>query len=511
LNNLTKEDFILCVNIFNKVHILNMSDSKILSLYTDAITRNTFSDVMKHSITNNRHSNLIEPDISMFDKILNVIDLSKYNLKIILIILFFYLADGAEMIVLSLLTNRLGDLWDLSTSAKAFLGSAVFIGFMIGTIVSGKISDIKGRKPTFVAGALIVTVFAFLSACASGYYTFLLARSICGLGIGLSMPATYSLAAEITPQRYRSIVINSLFVFFPIGEIYVIFLVRYYIDTEDGWRIILALTGLPCLLSFVLSFFVHESPRFLLGINKYNDAFEVIQVMIDQSGKKDLKLTDEVKRELIRETIESKVNSIQVDYRILLETEYRYLTYLLWVIFFSVAYVYYGMLYILPQILETIYEAENDTNRDIYSDLIWIALGEIPGFMLAGFLADVPFLGRRYSMALCFIITVAASFACFLIPSMVNLFSSILKASINFPFNIVFLYACEAYPTKIRSLGLGVANTFTRFGGAVTPFITQILFSIRYDLPFLSFSVVSFICIFCSIYLPFETRNRKLN
>ena len=70
----------------------------------------------------------------LIDTIIEGIGLNKHILSIYLIISLFLLADGGEMIVLSLLITKLGTLWGLSELQKGLLGSGVFVGFFIGSL-----------------------------------------------------------------------------------------------------------------------------------------------------------------------------------------------------------------------------------------------------------------------------------------------------------------------------------------------------------------------------------------
>jgi MFS family permease len=485
-------------------------ESRISDLYDDNLSRTSF-DMFGGEKQPPIKSPFIDKPIPVLDQLIDDLDISKYNLKIYGIMLFFYLADGAEMIVLSLLASKLGHLWGLTTTQKASLGSAVFIGFMMGTMVSGKISDKKGRKPTFFLGACVVTIFAFLSAFAQGYVSFLLIRALCGFGIGISVPASFSLSIEITPTKYRSYVLNGLWVFFPIGEVYVILLTKYYIEHEIGWRYILGFTGFPCLFAAILALLVDESPRFLLTNKYYDDAFKCINKMITEAGKP-TPLSDDMKKKLIAESLQLESNKVETDYTVLIDDKYKLLSYTIWTIFFTVSFVYYGFIYILPQVLEYLQtQLPVEEKGDMYIELVWIALSEIPAVAAAGYLAEHELLGRKHSMSLCYVVCIIGSFLALIFTNHISFFSSIVKLAICFPFNIAFLYTCEAYPTKIRTIGLGVANSFTRFGGVVTPLITQFLFSMGYLFPFFAFMCASIVGTIACFKLPFETRNRKID
>ena len=448
---------------------------------------------------------------SQFDDMLDYLDLTNYHIKVYLIMTLFLLSDGCEMVVLSLVSSKMSEEWNLSTSQKGIMGSSVFIGFFIGSLISGKISDFKGRKPTFKFGSLTVLIFSSIAAFSNGYKTFILLRALCGVGIGVSLPAIFCLATEISPSKYRSIVLTAVWAAFAFGEVFVIILSNIFINTSNGWRYIIALSSIPCLIVFIFSFYVQESPRYYLANSMFNEAFEGIMLIIDSSSSRKFFLTEAVKTRLIKEANNIESNKIDVDFSLLLSQNYMYLSILIWVIFYCCSFVYYGVVFILPQIMEK--ESmidESLTGNDIFWGLIISALSEIPGFLFAGWLADLWFLGRLKSMAIGFIVSAISAFGAYFYPNHLTIFMSILKLAMALPFNIITLYSCEAYPTKFRTMAVGVANSFTRFGGITTPFISQILFALDYRIPFFAYGLVSVAGALCVLNLPFETNQRRI-
>ncbi len=208
-----------------------------------------------------------------------------------LIVCLFFLADGGEMVALSMILPKVSKIWNLTSSQKGLLGSSVFIGIFIGAIVCGKYSDIKGRKPFFVIGSVIVSIFAFLSAFVNDYVSFIICRGMSGLGTGLCMPSAFSLATEITPSKIRHYSIVMIWFFYPFGSITIICLVKLLMPYESGWRYILAFASLPCFLGLILSVKIFESPKFLLTVERYEEGFECLQTIID-AAHIDLKLKE---------------------------------------------------------------------------------------------------------------------------------------------------------------------------------------------------------------------------
>ena len=447
-----------------------------------------------------------------FDKVIETLGINKFNKRVYFFIALFFMADGSEMAVLSLLINKLTELWDLSSYEKGSLGSSVFVGFAIGSLCSGIISDRKGRRPAYLIGSTLVTIFAAASSLAQGFLSFVFLRIICGFGIGLSIPALFALATELTPAYYRSIILNNVWAVFPIGAAFVIIMTKFFIDLENGWRYILLFASFPCIILLIFSCNVPESPRFHISNRQYEKGFEELDKIIEFAEMKD-KITIRAKdrEDLISEAEEHHLNQLPAEYSMLFTPEYKKVTVLICCIYFLVSFNYYGASYILPQM----FEEEKDSNKgnvgDVYFSLLLGCFFEVPSCVLAGYLANNKHLLRVKTMMLGFFVCGIAAFLLLIFPQSMALAAAIFKSSIAISFNVMFVYACEAYPTKIRSMGVGLGNSCTRFAAILTPFLSQILFDYNEFLPFIFYTFAAFLGVFCCYILPFETYNLVLN
>jgi putative MFS transporter len=479
-------------------------------------------------------------DASLYQTIIDKLGLTKYSWQVYFIVTMFFLADGGEMMVLSLILSRISIDWNMSSSEKGLLGSAVFIGLFIGVLICGKISDTIGRKPVFISGSSIVTVFAVLSAFSFGYFSFFFCRLICGFGIGLSMPSAFALATEITPSKYRHYVISLVYIFFPFGEMFIICLAKYFLPFPHGWRYILAFASLPCLLALIVSFYISESPKFLFTIGNYSKGFQSLQHIINTSKKK-IQLTKTIRKRLVEEFSSGMTTATYSDQEVefydlsrephkesnlgdvkfsdILSEEYKTTTILLWINFFCVSAVYYGMIYILPQIFEkrdielnknAVPNYEDDSyniSDSNFIDLIISAFIELPSMFLGSFLASY---GRKQSIYWGYLLSLVFAFLCLSTNKFFDFNIAMLKFFICIPDVNLMIFACEAYPTKIRSLGVGLANSVYRIGGMMTPFLNQILFDLDYVLPFYLFLFGSLVGTIVTYMLPYDTMNRNI-
>ena len=553
-------------NNINKKNINNINQNSNDNMY-----------LSKENIINNSIENEYTKtnNFSLIDKFLDDIGMTWYHYRIYIILSLFFLADGAEMIVISLLIKQIGKLWNLTDAEMGFAGSAVFVGFFLGAIVAGKISDLRGRKPVFIIGAILVCIFSTVSAFATNFINFIILRAINGFGIGISIPSSSSLAAEITPTKYRSWVLNLVWIFFPFGEIFATLIAREFLPHENGWRKLLGFAAVPTFISAILSFFIYESPRFYLSIKNYDRAFLGLERIlfyrkkilikkktfnqeiefennnnieknydntIDKNNKKeelnifltiDNKLTEEAKKIIIEEN--EKMQEIKPEFSSLFKKNNLRITVLCCFIFYVCSFVYYGLIFILPQTIIYIEPGNNnlynsiigndtiihnnsfsnktaaDNEDEMYKGIILSALSEIPSTFLAGYIGNLPFLGRKGSMFYGLLLSGISSILCAMNMRNLSVFATALKFFIDIPLGIIYLYVSEAYPTIIRTIAIGFTNSFNRLGGITTPLISQLVFSIERNNPYKIYAVLSFLAAIATYLLPFETLGRNIS
>lgn len=106
--------------------------------------------------------------------------------------------------------------------------------------------------------------FSLLTAFATSLNQLTLLRFLTGLGLGAAMPNAATLMSEYAPERRRALMVNLMFVGFPMGSSLGGFLSAWMIP-HYGWQSVLVLGGvMPLLLAVVLIFLLPESARYMV-------------------------------------------------------------------------------------------------------------------------------------------------------------------------------------------------------------------------------------------------------
>lgn len=415
--------------------------------------------------------------LESIDLYLDKVGYGRYQILTLSCLFFEYIADGAELTLLALILPCISIEWEMTYLDKCILGAVIFLGMLIGAMSSSKLCDQYGRKIILIIGAILVAFFGLIASLADSHLSFSICRLMVGIGIGLVFPASTTLASEITPVYGRSHYLNSILIAFPIGEIIVCVSSYFYINECIGWRSVVVISSLPGIVALVLAYFIKESPRFLLHRGKYIDAFQVLESYGDAKG---LTIKEIYKSDMIKEVNKSFQNKVKVEFSTLLNKKYRGLTIKLWLSWIFVSFMFYGYIFIYPQILENI-EHEDSliySSKDLHYKMIISSLMNIPSTPIAGFLSEHPKLGRRYSLVLTFAMAAILSLMCLLYQGFIFYFGICVKFLLYIAFGIITIYTTEIYPTKIRNLGNACANSITRIGGIISPFLLEYLFDL---------------------------------
>jgi MFS family permease len=110
---------------------------------------------------------------------------------------------GFDTVVISGADKTIEWLWGLQSSMHGVAMAAALYGTVVGALCGGWPTDRFGRKFTLVLIGLFYVVGATWSALANDVYSFIAARVIGGLGIGISTVVAPLFISEIAPAKYR--------------------------------------------------------------------------------------------------------------------------------------------------------------------------------------------------------------------------------------------------------------------------------------------------------------------
>ncbi|XP_032012372.1 solute carrier family 22 member 4 isoform X1 [Hylobates moloch] len=344
------------------------------------------------------------------------------------------------------------DNWKVPLTTSLF-----FVGVLLGSFMSGQLSDRFGRKNVLFATMAVQTGFSFLQIFSISWEMFTVLFVIVGMGQISNYVVAFILGTEILGKSVR-IIFSTLGVctFFAVGYM-LLPLFAYFIR---DWRMLLLALTVPGVLCVPLWWFIPESPRWLLSQGRFREAEDIIH--------KAAKMNNIAVPAVIFDSVE-ELNPLKQQKAFILDlfrtrniAIMTIMSLLLWML---TSVGYFALSLDTPNL-----------HGDAYLNCFLSALIEIPAYITAWLLLRT--LPRRYIIAavlfwgggvLLFIQLVPADYY-FLSIGLVMLG----KFGITSAFSMLYVFTAELYPTLVRNMAVGVTSMASRVGSIIAPYFVYL-------------------------------------
>ena len=171
---------------------------------------------------------------------------------------------GFDTVVISGAEKTIQELWSLAGWQHGLAMSMALWGTVLGSMIAGYPTDAFGRKTTLLWIGILYFVSAVWSGMAQDVYSFMIARFIGGVGVGISTVAAPLYISEIAPAERRG-QLAGMFQFNIVFGILVAFLSNFLLSGigEDAWRWMMGIEAVPALIYTIMCFSIPKSPRWL--------------------------------------------------------------------------------------------------------------------------------------------------------------------------------------------------------------------------------------------------------
>ena len=182
------------------------------------------------------------------------------------------------------------------TSSATFQGiamSSALFGCIIGSAVSGSITDKYGRKIPLLFSAFLFIITSLGTGAFNSFTIFMIFRIMGGIGIGIASNVSPVYIAEIAPAAMRGklVAINQFTIAFgvlaaqltnmliaePVALGATDELIRNSWNGQMGWRWMFWACSIPAALFFILMWLIPESPRWLTKAGRKDKALKVFE------------------------------------------------------------------------------------------------------------------------------------------------------------------------------------------------------------------------------------------
>jgi SP family galactose:H+ symporter-like MFS transporter len=379
------------------------------------------------------------------------------------------------------------------------------LGQIVGALGAGKLADAIGRKKSTVLLVVSYAVFALLDAISVSLPMLLTARLLIGVTIGISVVVVPVYIAESAPAAVRGSLVAT-YQFATISGLIVGYLTGYLLADTHSWRWMFGLAAVPALLLVPLLIRLPDTARWYLLKGRAAEARGALRRVEPEDR------VDEELAEITRTLSEGKGSLSEMLRR-------PYLRATAFVIALGILAQITGInaiIYYSPRLFDAMGFKGN------FALLALPALVQVAGLAAVGTsLALVDRVGRRPILLSGIAMMVAADAVLIAVftegfggGGLIFGFAGVLLFIIGFSAGfgaLVWVYAGEAFPTRLRSMGSSVMLTFNLAANATIAgfFLTMLhlLGGAGVFAMFGSLAVLAFVVVYR--FAP-ETKGRQL-
>lgn len=350
------------------------------------------------------------------------IGMGKYQIHLFICAGFGWFADSVWPLITGLILTQV-------TAEFSFNGPlltlAANIGLLVGAIVWSVGCDIWGRRWSFNLTLLIAGVFGLSAGGSPNFVTLASLLAVVGVGVGGNMPVDSAVFLDLIPGTHQYL-LTVMSVWWSLGQLLCSLLAWPLIANYScpvgasvcersqnmGWRYLLFTLGGITLLLWCLRFFLFtlvESPRFLVGIGKDAEAVSVIHkvaeynststgLSVEHLNEAAGQKPGNVKRPALSRTSVYGLEHVKALFRTRKMAISTTLLIVLWGIIGLASTLYNSF---LPYLLTSRGADYGDGSLSItYRNQFILSVIGIPGAFLAGWAVELPYIGRRGTLAI---------------------------------------------------------------------------------------------------------------
>uniref|UniRef100_A0A1A8DZC8 Solute carrier family 22 (Organic cation/carnitine transporter), member 5 n=1 Tax=Nothobranchius kadleci TaxID=1051664 RepID=A0A1A8DZC8_NOTKA len=372
-----------------------------------------------------------------------------------------------------------------------FASSTLFVGYLVGSLISGQLSDRFGRKKVVFVSLAAQSLSVLLQSFSQSWRMF----CIMFLFVGASQISIYIsafvLGTELLSKTMRVLFTTlGAFLFYCIGYMTLPWIAYGIRD----WRTLLAVLSATSVVYIPLWWFLPESPRWLITQGKAAEA----EIIVREAARKNkVQAPPVVFKESEIQDMPPGRKYTMLD--ILKSFNLRCITLMCLLLWMAINIGYFGLS------LNT-----SNLSGNPFMNCFLSAISEVPAYIVSTcLLRKCP---RRELLSTFLIIGGGVLLLIQFIPDTLQYVALALEMSGKFgftmAFTIVYIYTAEIYPTVLRNVGMGMCSSAARIGSITAPYVIY-LGTYNKVLPYILMGSLTISSSVVNLFLP-ETFNKDL-
>ena len=405
--------------------------------------------------------------------------------------------DGYVLSIIGIALVQATPALSLSTFWQGLIAASALIGVFLGGFLGGWFTDKYGRKVLYTLDLIAIIGFSIAQFWVDSAWALFAWRLLIGIAVGADYPIATSLLAEFVPRKYRGPLVGGMIMMWFVGAAVAYVVGEMFVRSgPDGWRWMLASAALPGVLFLAMRHGTPESPRWLIGKGKLDEA----QLVIEKVYGKEYSIKD-----LPEVAPENKASVSQ-----LFKSGYGSRMWFITVFWTCSIVPLFAIYAFAPKILGAL---------KLDGAMANIGSAAITILFLVGCIAALKFvnsMGRRKLLIHSFIWSGLALFILGLFPDSSATITLVLFSAyaifIGGTQILQFVYPNELFPTEIRASAVGLASSLSRIGAAIGTYLVPMsLDSLGIGNTMIIAAVITFIGAIVSYKMAPETNSLDLH
>jgi AAHS family 4-hydroxybenzoate transporter-like MFS transporter len=405
-------------------------------------------------------------------KVIDDSRLNRVSINVILLCALIMLMDGYDYAIITVAAPMIMKEWDVSTASFGYVFSAMFVGYLLGAVTCGILSDRIGRKKTLILGASIFSAGTLLVYFSHSLVSLIPMRVFAGIGIGGAVPCALTLTSEYSPLKGRGKYVSVMYSGFLIGYVLAGYIAGSMLEIV-GWRPMFLLGFFaPVIAIVILMLKLPESARWL-SIRYRTGKERVTLVKVIKKLQPDIRIDGNTR------FISADSSKKRYSVKELFSGRLVWVTPVIWALYLISSIALFFISSWTPQLLVVKGFTAATAAYITGSTGILVTIG----CFLSGFYFDK--VGFRWGSILYVVAAVCLIFMGSLPPIgfVILLFAG--TFFINFAHMDVTILAPIAYPPSCRNQGAGTAIAVARIGAIIGPSIGGLLLATKLSMGFL--------------------------
>ena len=398
--------------------------------------------------------------------------IARFSYLLLVLLMPAWVIESYDIGIIGATIAVIKTLWTPTAAALGFLAVSSTIAIVVSLVPAGALADRLGRRRLLIGGIVWFSVFTGLAGFSPNLLWLAALRFVAGLGLGAVFPLPYIYLTKFMATRSRAKFVGYLnglltaaYVVPPLTAVYLL----AHFSHETAWRMLYLIAFVPLVYAVLLYYVLPESPRWLAARGRNDEALKIVERLEADAIRSGKTLeAPQIPVPVAQRAAPSKISTL---FRQPLASKAWFAAF----VFFGTEPTFYVLLTFAPVLMVA-------QGFQLAKSLQFVALLQVSGGIggvVQGLIGDMR--GRRPA-----IMSYAFLSACGLAGLALGHSATLLIIAgvvVGFfglgIYPVTKLYVAEQFPTAVRGMGAGFAESFGRFFGGVVfvylvPFLSGI-------------------------------------